>query len=118
MGSNPRSPIRRIYANIETAADRATDLAHRFAVQQPSDEPQALVHYRTLLPRHPRLPRKGGSCYPCVRYDLSPMSRAAHWCKPDFSPWPRIELHRASLPDPMAANAIDGPLRIDCSAPR
>jgi hypothetical protein len=23
-------------------------------------------------------PAKGKSCYPCVRYDLSPMSRAAH----------------------------------------
>src|ERR1700731_1722485 len=67
-----------LVAGLARNAERATDLAHRFAVQQPSDEPQALVHYRTLLPRHPRLPRKGERCYPCVRYDLSPMSRAAH----------------------------------------
>jgi len=47
-------------------------------VAAPSDEPQALVHHRTLLPRYPRLPRKGERCYPCVRYDLSPISQAAH----------------------------------------
>src|SRR3546814_9346942 len=32
------------------------DLRHRLAVQKPSDEPQALVHHRTLLPRHRHLP--------------------------------------------------------------
>src|SRR6266446_9793098 len=63
-----------LVAGLARNAERATDLAHRFAVQQPSDEPQALVHHRTLLPRHPRLPRKGERCYPCVRYDLSPMT--------------------------------------------
>src|SRR6267143_560638 len=69
-----------LVAGLARNAERATDLAHRFAVQQLSDEPQALVHHRTLLPRHPHLPRKGRKgerCYPCVRYDLSPMSRAA-----------------------------------------
>src|SRR5882672_9760919 len=63
-----------LVAGLARNAERATDLAHRFAVQQPSDEPQALVHHRTLLPRHPHLPRKGRKgerCYPCVRYDLS-----------------------------------------------
>ena len=70
-----------LVAGLARNAERATDLAHRFAVQQLSDEPQALVHYRTLLPRHPHLPRKGERCYPCVRYDLSPMSRAAHTCE-------------------------------------
>src|SRR6266404_5958149 len=52
-----------LVAGLSRNAERATDLAHRFAVQQPSDEPQALVHHRTLLPRHPRLPRKGERCY-------------------------------------------------------
>ena len=32
---------------------------------------------RTLLPGHPHLPPAGGRCYPCVRHELSPMSRAA-----------------------------------------
>src|SRR5713226_10034657 len=67
-----------LVAGLARNTERATDLAHRFAVQQLSDQPQALVHHRTLLPRHQRLPRKGERCYPCVRYDLSPMSRAAH----------------------------------------
>src|SRR6266404_1955416 len=48
-----------LVAGLARNAEPATDLAHRFAVQQPSDKPQALVHHRTLLPRHPRLPRKG-----------------------------------------------------------
>jgi hypothetical protein len=38
----------------------------------------ALVHDRTLLPGHQHLPPKSEKCYPCVRYDLSPMSQAAH----------------------------------------
>src|SRR5229473_8573718 len=73
-----------LVAGLARNAEHAADLAHRFAVQQPSDEPQALVHHRTLLPRHPRLPGKGGRCYPCVRYDLSPMSRAAHTANRTF----------------------------------
>src|SRR5215469_13303898 len=48
-----------LVAGLARNAERATDLAHRFAVQQLSDKPQAFVHYRTLLPRHPHLPRKG-----------------------------------------------------------
>src|SRR6516165_8008433 len=64
-----------LIAGLARNAERATDLAHRLAVQQLSDKPQALVHHRTLLPRHPYLPRKGESCYPGARYDLSPMSR-------------------------------------------
>src|SRR4029077_16487201 len=69
--------LKNLVAGLARNAERATDLAHRFAVQPLSDNPQALGHYRTLLPRHPHLPRKGESCYPCVRYDLSPMSQTA-----------------------------------------
>src|SRR5207248_1386870 len=69
--------LKDLVAGLARDAERATDLAHRFAVQQLSDKPQALVHYRTLLPRHPHLPRNAEACYPCVRYDLSPMSRVA-----------------------------------------
>src|ERR1700722_15264164 len=36
---------------------------------------QSLIHYRTLLPRHHSLPKKGEKCNPCVRYDLLPMSQ-------------------------------------------
>src|SRR5690348_12025138 len=35
-----------LVAGLARNAERATDLTHRFAVQQPSDEPQALVHHR------------------------------------------------------------------------
>src|SRR5215213_9100776 len=40
--------------------------------------------HRTLLPRHPHLPLLGKSrrCNPCVRYELSPLSRAAHYTSP------------------------------------
>src|SRR4029077_6658293 len=48
--------LKNLVAGLARNAERATDLAHRFAVQQLT---QALVHYRTLLPRHPHLPRKG-----------------------------------------------------------
>src|SRR5437588_4327624 len=53
------------------------DLRHRFAIEQFRHKPQALVHHRTLLPRHRHLPLEGGKCYLCVRYALLPMSRAA-----------------------------------------
>ena len=59
--------LKDLVAGLARDAERATDLAHRFAVQQLSDKPQALVHYRTLLPRHRHLPLEGGKCYLCVR---------------------------------------------------
>src|SRR5205807_1448969 len=61
------------------AGDRElpADLRHRFAIEQFRHKPQALVHHRTLLPRHRHLPLEGGKCYLCVRYALLPMSRAA-----------------------------------------
>src|SRR6478609_788908 len=69
-----------LVAGFSRDAEGATEITHRLAVQQVGDEPQALVHDRTLLPGHPHLPPSGGTCYPCVRYDLSPMSRAAQGC--------------------------------------
>src|SRR5215471_10240038 len=66
-------------AGLARDAELATDIRHRLAIQKPSDKPQTLVHDRTLLPRHQHLPpKKSEKCYPCVRYDLSPMSQAAH----------------------------------------
>src|SRR5580704_7996360 len=40
---------------------------------------QSLIHYRTLLPRHHFLPSKGRKCHLCVRYNVLPMSQAAHY---------------------------------------
>src|SRR5690606_36677285 len=36
------------------------------------------LHNRTLSPRHQHLRPKSQKCYPCVRYETSPMSQAAH----------------------------------------
>jgi hypothetical protein len=56
----------------------AADLGHRLAIEDTGEKAQAFVHNRTLFPRHPHPPQKSGKCNPCVRYELSPMSRAAH----------------------------------------
>src|SRR5713226_4742106 len=37
-----------------------------------------IIHHRTLLPRHHSLPKNRRKCHPCVRYDVLPMSQAAH----------------------------------------
>src|SRR5262249_53173433 len=60
-------------------AGSAAKVGHGLAVEEPSNETQAFFHDRTLLPGHWHLPAvAGGKCYPCVRYDLSPVSRVAH----------------------------------------
>src|SRR5262249_36641 len=52
---------------------------HCLPVPHPGANTQALLHPRTGFPRHkPPPPTKGEKCYPCVRYEVSPMSRAAH----------------------------------------
>ena len=68
-----------LVAGLARDAELPADLAHRLAVQKTRDEPQTLLHNRTLLPGHRHLPpgMPGGRCHPCVRYKLSPMSRAA-----------------------------------------
>src|SRR5262249_59468812 len=55
-------------AGLARDPELATDVRHRLAVQKPGDKPQALLHDRTLLPRHRHLPWRRGKCYPCVRY--------------------------------------------------
>src|SRR5580704_2762097 len=51
---------------------------HPLAGEPASHKLQSFVHYRTLLPRHHSLPKKGRKCNLCVRYDLLPMCRVAH----------------------------------------
>src|SRR5579883_1663219 len=67
-------------AGFARDAELTTRKAHRLAFQQTGHKPKALVHHRTLFPRHRHFPPAiaGGKCYPCVRYELAPMSRAAH----------------------------------------
>src|SRR6266536_6646582 len=59
-------------------AEIPAHVGHWLAVQKPGNEAKALFHHRTRFPRHRHLPPEGGKCYPCVRYEVSPMSRAAH----------------------------------------
>src|SRR5205085_8274319 len=63
---------------------------HCLAVQEAGDKAKAFFHDRTRFPRHQHLPRKGEKCYPCVRYEMSPMSRAAHQMLSGQSGMPRI----------------------------
>src|ERR1700723_2769944 len=48
--------------------------------QPGSHELHSLIHHRTLLPRHRSLPSTRRKCHLCVRYDVLPMSQAAHFC--------------------------------------
>jgi hypothetical protein len=60
-----------LVAGLARNPELAANAAHRFAIKQLGDEPQALVHHRTLLPRHRHLPaQEAGKCYLCVRYVL------------------------------------------------
>ncbi len=69
-----------LIAGLARDAGLAADLAHCLTVQKPDNKSKTLLHYRTLLPGHRHIPlgTLGGKCYPCVRYELSPMSRAVH----------------------------------------
>ena len=72
--------IEDIVSGLARDAELAAQVGHCLALQQAGDEAQALFHGRTLLPGHPYLPPAAASekCYPCVRYEVSPMSRVAH----------------------------------------
>src|SRR5215218_3461925 len=86
-----------LVAGLARDAEGAAELRHRLTVEKLCDKPQALVHHRTLLPRHPHLPLLGKSrrCNPCVRYELSPLSRAAHTPMPELR-WPAASHCRKS----------------------
>src|SRR5690606_31103871 len=51
---------------------------HLLSLEQPGDEPEAFVHGSTLLPRHPGRSPNARLCKPCVRNELSAMSREGH----------------------------------------
>src|SRR5579883_1664962 len=72
--------IKDLVTGLARNPEFTAEKAHRLAFQQASHEPKALVHHRTLFPRHRHFPPAiaGGKCHPSVRYELSPMSRAAH----------------------------------------
>src|SRR5437764_11462231 len=70
--------IEYLVAGLAGDAELPTHLGHRLAFQEPGDEAKAFFHNRTRSPGHRHLPPKSGKCHPCVRYEMSPMSRVAH----------------------------------------
>ena len=67
--------IEDLIAGLPRNAEFPAQIAHTLFLDQAGDEPQALLHSRTLPPRHQHLPFQSRECDPCVRNDLSPMSR-------------------------------------------
>src|ERR1700752_3743834 len=71
--------VENLVAGLAGYAELPADLGHGFPIQKPGDKTKPSFHHRTRFPRHPHLPQnKSGKCNPCVRYEVSPMSRAAH----------------------------------------
>ena len=71
--------IENLVTGLARDAELPAERAHLFAIQKACNKAQAFVHNRTLFPWHPHLPpvKTREKCYPCVRYELSPMSQAA-----------------------------------------
>ena len=95
--------IEDLVAGLAGDAELAGEIGHGFALEQAGHEAQALFHHRTLLPGHLHLPPKSGKCYPCVRYDLSPMSRVAHPQTAGVRAHPRVDF--AAFLDDIAAQS-------------
>src|SRR5438552_9242307 len=94
--------VENLVASLARYAELATQMAHLLAFQQASHKPKALLHHRTLFPRHRQFPPAiaGGNCYPCVRYELSPMSRVAHEPQTEGAPPSPNSLSTASPVSP------------------
>src|SRR6478752_7019358 len=70
--------VKNLVAGFAGYPELPADLGHGLSVEQAGDKAQAFFHHRTRFPRHPHLPpKKSEKCNPCVRYKMSPMSRAA-----------------------------------------
>ncbi len=65
-------------AGLARDAELTAYIRHRLAIMQMGDKAQAFFHNRTLFLWAPHLPPENGKkCIPCVRYEMSPISRAA-----------------------------------------
>src|SRR5436305_944414 len=85
QGLKPVLPvaIENLVAGLAGYAEFPADVRHGLPVQQAGDKAEAFIHDRTRFPRHPHLPpAKSEKCNPCVRYELSPMSRADQIVQP------------------------------------
>src|SRR5512135_3703720 len=70
--------VENLVAGLTRYTELPAHVRHGLTVQQAGDKAKALFHDRTRFPRHQHLPPKSEKCYPCVRYEVSPMSQAAH----------------------------------------
>lgn len=64
-----------LVAGLARDSELPADHRHLLAIQKPRYEFETLVHKVALLPRHLCSPRKGWKCNPCLRNELSPISR-------------------------------------------
>src|SRR5260221_710648 len=89
----PSSASLNIVAGLPRYAEIPANVRHGLAIQQAGHKAKALFHHRTRFPPHQHLPpAKGEKCYPCVRYGISPISRAAHVSRTfsAYDSWRRI----------------------------
>ena len=56
-------------------ASIAAHIPHALSLDKASHKAKTFLHNRILPPRHQHLPPKSETCYPCLRYRTSPMSR-------------------------------------------
>ena len=100
--------VENLVASLARYAELPAHLRHALAVQQAGDKAQAFLHHRTRCPRYQHLPPNGEKCYPCVRYEVSPISQTAQphlvtncyeWCcESDF---PGLFMPREHTADPI-----------------
>lgn len=50
-------------------------LAHALSLEKACHKTKTFLHHRALSPGHQHLPPKSEKYYPCVQYDLSPISQ-------------------------------------------
>src|SRR5260370_19341445 len=71
--------IENLVAGLARYAEIPAHVRHGLALQQAGNKAKTFFHNRTRFPRHPHLPlEKSEKCNPCVRYEMSPMSRPSH----------------------------------------
>src|SRR6201997_462087 len=101
--------VKDLVAGLARNAELPAHIRHRLPIQETSDKAQTLFHHRTRFPRHRHLPRnKSGKCNPCVRYVLSPMSRAAQ-SRQDL---PEFQISVAQFSVALKAHTVTNSLRL------
>ena len=78
MDADKGVPFQCRLTGLARNAEFPAKLAHSLAFQKASHKTKTFFHHRTLSLHGIHTSRKGGKCYPCVRYKLSPISQVAH----------------------------------------